>query len=429
MILKRPFLIELRDFFVYHIVKFFDNIEWFFLLLFTSYFLAQSKLPFAEIFAFVKWGVLLIFVGINILTIALKIESEKLIYDKIYWAILVFVLYLIINSLLSINVVTSVSRSLIFLVTVFVWFFILPNYFNRKELIDKLFNIMFFFFFIIFNINLILTILFPNLYFRIGIYIRYSGITENANTLGMYSLASIIFILYKLQFGKRFEKILSWWMLLLVAINFTLTVSRSSILGAAIIIMIFTFYYHRKWFYAGLIAGALAGLALLIFPILLDVLRLASNPFSYRDQLFELAISKWKEKMLFGQGYGTTLIMTNELFVFLQKGYHYLLIGKHFGNMYLELLCETGLLGFVLFVPIIAILYKKQKKLWRIARGDYKVFLVLYRGLFWGFLIQNFFESALLAPGNGVAFLFWTFSGLLLSLERLMMAQKGTPIT
>ena len=146
MILKRPFLIELRDFFVFHIIKFFDNIEWFLLLLFASYFLAQSKLPFAEIFTFVKWGVLLTFVGINILTIALKIESEKLIYDKIYWAILVFVLYLIINSLLSINVVTSVSRSLIFLVTVFVWFFILPNYFNRKELIDKLFNIMFFFF-------------------------------------------------------------------------------------------------------------------------------------------------------------------------------------------------------------------------------------------------------------------------------------------
>ncbi|RMG81687.1 MAG: O-antigen ligase domain-containing protein [Bacteroidetes bacterium] len=245
----------------------------------------------------------------------------------------------------------------------------------------------------------------------------------------MYSLASIIFILYKFQFGKRFEKILSWWTLLLVAINFTLTVSRSSILGAAIIIMIFTFYYHRKWFYAGLIAGALAGLALLIFPILLDVLRLASNPFSYRDQLFELAISKWKERMLFGQGYGTTLIMTTELFTFLQKGYHYLLIGKHFGNMYLELLSETGILGFVLFVPIIVILYKKQKKLWQIARGDYKVFLVLYRGLFWGFLIQNVFESALLAPGNGVAFLFWTFSGLLLSFERLMLAEEGTQTT
>ena len=423
-VLKKTFLVELRDFFVYHVLKLFENIEWFFLLIFTSYFLSQSKLPFAEVFSFIKWGVLLAFVTVNLLTVGLKLEHEKLVYDKIYWALSIFIIYLFINSLLSIDIIASVSRSFVFFITVIVCFFILPNYFNNKTLIFKLFNILFYFFFIILTINLVLTILFPHLYFRIGIYVRYSGITENANTLGMFSLISIIFILFKFRFGRKYERLLSWLMLFLVAVNFLMTVSRSSMLGTAIIVMIFTYYYYRRWFYAIIVFGFFVLIALFLFPILLDVLRLASNPFSYRDQLFELAISKWSDAIWIGQGYGTTLTITSHLFTFLQKGYHNLLIGKHFGNMYLELLCETGLIGFILFLPIIGILFKKQRKLLKHAAGDLKILLVLYRGFFFGFLILNFFESALLAPGNGVAFLFWTFSGLLLSIEKIMIKES-----
>ena len=429
LVLLKKNLEELKFFFIYHILQLFEKVEWFFLLIFTSYFLSQSKLPFAEAFGFVKWGILVAFVVINIITIGLKAEHQKLIIDKIIWALGIFMVYLFINSLMSINITTSVFRTILFLLTLIVWFFVLPNYLNTKKAIFKLFNMLFYFFFIVLTLNIVLTILIPNLYFRIGIYIRYSGIADNANTLGMYSLASLIFILYKLRLGKKSEKIISWFMLLLVAINFSLTVSRSSMLGAAIILMIFTFYYYRKWFYTGILFGIVVILAFLFFPILLDVFRLATNPFSYRDQLFELAISKWLERMWIGQGYGTTIDITTQLFTFWQKGYHYLLIGKHFGNMYLELLCETGIVGIILFLPIIVILFKKQKILFVKAKGDLRVLLILYRGIFFGFLIQNIFESALLSPGNGVAFLFWTFSGLLISIERLIFLEKESLIS
>ncbi len=415
--LKKTHLDILKHFIVFHVVYLLERIELFYLFLVISFFFAQTKFPFAEAFTVIKWGVLLAFVAVHLITIGLRIKDKDVITSKIFWSLGIFIFYLFINSLLSINIVVSISRTLILLVSFVLWFFILPNYFRKKEQILKLFNYLFYFFAVVLVLNIALTILVPSVFFRIGIYIRYAGITENANTLGMYSVASVIFILYKFKTGSRFEKVLSVLMFLLVLINFILTVSRSSMLAAFVIIIIFTYYYYRKLFYTGIVLGAMAIGILFMFPILLDLLRLASNPLSYREQLFELAILKWKEDIFFGQGYGTTLIITSKLFTLLQKGFNLLIVGKHFGNMFIELLCETGIIGVALFLPIIGMLYKQQKELNKIVSGDLKILTVLYKGLFFGFLIQNLFESALLAPGNGVAFLFWSFSGLLLSIK------------
>ncbi len=415
----------LKQFFLFHIAYFFEKSEIFFIFLVSAYFLAQTTFPFADIFAVIKWVLLLGFVAINLLTIGFKAKETGIIHDNLFWALGIFIFYIFLNALLSINIVVSASRSALLLVSFIVWFFILPNYLRHKEQILKLFDYLFYLFAIILILNIVLTVLVPASFFRIGIYIRYRGITENANTLGMYSMISVVFILYKLKMGSKKEKILSVLMLLLVFINFSLTVSRSSILAASVIIMIFTFYYNRKLFYAGIVMGIIAVIILFLFPILLDLLRLASNPLSYRDQLFQIAIAKWKKSMLFGQGYGTTQILTSKLFVFFQKGFNLLNIGKHLGNMYLELLCETGIIGVSLFLPILVLLYRKQKRLVNILKGDLQIIAVLYKGLFFGFLIQNIFESALLAPGNGVSFVFWSLSGLLLSMEKLSPVEQN----
>lgn len=414
----------LKRFILFHIYYFFLKGEIFFIFLISVYFLAQTIFPFADIFAVLKWAGLLGFIAIYLIIVGLKNRETGLIQDKLYWALGIFIFYLFINAFLSINILVSGMRTILLLVSFVLWFFILPNYFRRKDEILKLFDYLFYFFAIILILNMVLTLLVPAQFFRIGIYIRYRGITENANTLGMYSMLAVVFSLYKLKTGSKIEKYLSILMLILIAFNFSLTVSRSSILAAFIIILIFTYYFNRKLFYAGIVLSILAAGMLLLFPILLDLLRLASNPLSYRDQLFQIVIEKWKENMIFGLGYGTIQIITSKLFIFFQKGFNLLNIGKHLGNMYLEFLCEAGIIGSVLFLTILVLLYQKQKRLFKRLDGELNIIAVLYKGLFFGFLIQNIFESALLAPGNGVAFLFWSMSGLLLSMEKLSIEPK-----
>lgn len=409
----------LKDFLVFHIIFFIEKSEFLFLILIVSNFIAQTDFPFAEAFGIIKWIVLIGFVAINLINIGLKSDEKIIVHKKLYKAVGLFIFYLVFNSLLSIDIGLSLSKTAILTVSFLLWFLILPNYFKKKEQFLGLVTYLFYFFAAFLFLNIFLTVIAPGTFFKMGIYTRYSGIFENANTLGMFSFLSVVFILYKIKTGTRFEKILSFLMSLMVIANLLLTVSRSSMLGTFIVVTVFLYFYYRKLFYVEMTGIAVVVSILFLFPIIMDLLRLTSNPFSYREQLFTLAITNWKESILFGKGFGTAQILTSNVFTFLQHGYNLLIVGKHFHNAYIELLTETGIIGVLSFFPVLVIITSQIKKVLKAVRGKLRLLTLLFSGLIVGFLIQNLFESALFAPGNGITFLFWSFCGLLLSLPKI----------
>ena len=69
-----------------------------------------------------------------------------------------------------------------------------------------------------------------------------------------------------------------------------------------------------------------------------------------REDLYELAIDKWKDSPIIGNGYGYYLYESSNHVSF--DKYH--LVNIHAHNDYLELLCDTGIIGLVFYLIILA---------------------------------------------------------------------------
>ena len=100
---------------------------------------------------------------------------------------------------------------------------------------------------------------------------------------------------------------------------------------------------------------------------------------SRRGPLYELAIEKWKEKPILGNGWGAYVLASHERFGITTYGSDYM----HAHNDFLELLCDKGLVGIMVYVVI---LFWIIKGTYRIRNNGYFqkfsfayiVFFVLY---------------------------------------------------
>jgi O-antigen ligase len=246
------------------------------------------------------------------------------------------------------------------------------------------------------------------------------GFFDNPNTLGMICFISTPILLYKYKTARaKWTKLFNLVLIVTAIILPLIAASRASLLGIAIVFAVYFYFYNRRMFYIGTILALVSVFFVLVSPILLELMRLAEDPLSQRDKIWELGLAGWKENILFGAGYGTTEIFTSNIYMFLNKGLTEFVIGKRFGNIYIEILYETGIVGFLLFLTSILLLVKETWGIIKRSVSDERIFAVCYFGLLIAVILQSIFESFISSAGNVSSLIFWILTGLVIGRDSI----------
>jgi O-antigen ligase len=127
-----------------------------------------------------------------------------------------------------------------------------------------------------------------------------------------------------------------------------------------------------------------------------------------------MAINVWSEQKLIGAGFGTTSILTDNIYYFLNKGISPFLLGKHLNNIYLEVLYETGIIGMILFLSLLFAFFKQNISTIKNSEGNDRILSICCLALLVAVGLQSFFESFILSAGNASNLMFWVLIGLVL---------------
>ncbi len=404
-----------------------NNIEFFFTTVLTIVLLSQTNFALSESLGLVKYGAIFGFIVLELLLvwmIVLSDDSTSFFKQLKQWSLLyIFIFYTLLTSLISISLLASLAAILLFFCLILMTTGIVPFFADNERKRDRFLFSIYIFINIIVFINLFIYIFIPSMSYTTHIYTRFMGIFDNPNTIGMFNYISISIVTYffiiKNSPKWRFYNL---FLIGVIIAQIILSFSRSSALGLAVYFLVICFFYNKKLFRIGLFLGITFTIIIVLSPTLLNLLRLASDPFSLRDILWKIGMQAWSTNKIFGTGYGTTSIITNSPFEFIRHGLTFYLLGKHFHNIYVEVLVETGIVGFTIFISIIVYIF--QKTITKIKTSDnvHSLHLLnIYLSLYFAVLFQSAFESFLLSPGNVSSIIFWTLTGLVLSHREKVM--------
>jgi O-antigen ligase len=175
------------------------------------------------------------------------------------------------------------------------------------------------------------------------------------------------------------------------------------------------YFFYPKAFKIITIVMIIAILVVLSSPLLMELLRLADDPFTAREKLWQIALESWKHHRLLGTGFGTANLITESTYLLYTHKVTAFLLGSHFHNMYLEILSETGIIGFSFFVFLLSSFFIKSIKVIRQSIEPDRILAISFFGLLVGVSILCFFESAILSAGTVPSIVFWLLGGLVLS--------------
>ena len=232
---------------------------------------------------------------------------------------------------------------------------------------------------------------------------RSTGITTNANTLGIYSNLAFWAGIY---WNRRTENggIKLLWLAYLATTVYTMLGSGSRaafvVMAINILVLVFLVVERRGYFWA--LAGAMAVLAMMALSGKLNFLgitaiqRLSEEGGTQRTELWEIALKVWEKNKILGVGYtvsGMFNTATKDMV---------------FHNSYLSFLTECGLwgVGFLLIGiwPVIRqIGYHFRKPLFIKCNPHFSIACVMLISL----AISAWSESFVFAVGSTEGFTFW----------------------
>ena len=403
------------SFLAYPVIWFVYRVEVFLFLLLSFIFLSQTDLPLSEIFADAKWVILIVFAIFEYLLlrfISLDVSKLRKLPPHVY-LFGIFILYLVLSSPWSMDFQMSLSKIISLMLLLLLSFFIIPYYSEELNKKAKLINAIYYFFVLGIICNTVIILAEPSQIFSGRIYVRFRGIFENPNTLGLFCFAAQPILFYKYMTSESKSVRLASMLFVGLSIGLALVAfSRASILAMLIFLVSFSYFYNKKFFAVAVVGSLIAGIVLLSSPLLLELIRLAEDPFSHRDKLWNIGVDSWKANKAFGVGYGTAGLITSNEFVLVQKGLTSYWLGSHFHNIYVEVLCETGLIGLGLFLLILFSIGHKTLYLIKSSTGKERVLSVCYFSLLLAVIIYSFFESFTLSAGNISSVTFWILTGL-----------------
>ncbi len=424
--INQPWLKNVALFFRFNILSSLNRIDFYLFITLFILALSQSKTGIEEFLYIIKWIVIFGFITIGFLSIQIEKHEARfsLFSSKTILVLSVFLLYNFASLGFSIDIVISFFKTVTFGILLFISFFIIPKYVQTYKSKNELINSIYYFFTLFIILNFLFLLFFPNLSFMLFPAPRFRGFTENPNTIGIICFTSIPFFTYKFLTTSKKKKLYNLILILITVFFIFMAFSRASMLALAIIFATYFFYYNRIIFKLGIISAIILVLLLIFFPILLDLMRLAENPFSYRDQLLEVGFKSWNNHKMFGSGFGTSTIITSNRFIFLQKEFLDFNVGKHFGNIYFEVLVENGIFGFLIFITLLITLVKEVLIITKNSESTEKILNVGILGLVFAIIIQGFFESFLLASGNSASMVFWVLIGLTVQQKQQLISSK-----
>lgn len=415
---------------VFSIVYFMYKFRLMIALLFGIYIISivDKALIRTDIFYLLKWAIFFVLVIVEL--IIFKFDKWKPSFRSDYYKlpIIFFTIYISLFSFFSINIKTSLFKSITLIFLILFSFVIIPEITktkNGKKNILKLIKNIFLF---VIVLNGILLIFSPRWAYDFW-GTRFKGIFFNPNELGMILFVSLpIFCYYLLISERKINKVLNFVVILLMFIITIFTFSRASMLGMFISIMVILYYSKKKWFRIFLVASLVFSIVILSSPVAMQILRLSDNPLTYRDKIWEAGLSRFADQKIIGNGYGTSKQLMSNRLLLREYDINEWQLGLHFHNIYIEVLCETGIIGFVLFLSfLICVMLKFIKKI-RISSGEEKTFTICCYSLFWGVLFHGFFESMILSAGNISNIIFWTLLGISLQSNNLELYNDNQSI-
>lgn len=281
-------------------------------------------------------------------------------------------------------------------------------YLNNKELLVRCFNILILVLIIYQILNFIFVI--AGINYDSG---RALGITTNANTLGVYSNLAYWAIVYSLfNTKKKIFKIFYWGLLVTSVFTSIASGSRTAFIVLIINILITGFLKFR---HSPLILVFGIGVALVAYLFfsgkmsslnIMALNRLMEEGGTTREDLWNCAISVWREHQIFGVGYTVS------------NFYNLIERGMAFHNSYISYLVETGLWGVILLsVGFCGMIIRigNSISLYRDKLSKSINELIVACVMAGSLLIAAWSESFLFAVGSTEGFTFWFLISWILS--------------
>ena len=264
----------------------------------------------------------------------------------------------------------------------------------------------------------------------------YGGLTH-PNALGamiVMSLPVLLWIAYK----ERKKPLARWIWIALVAValaELMRTVSRASILGAAMVLILFLMSLKIRVtvFYSLLIMGAL----LIAASVDAELIHATYHDYLLKGQTEKKGILFSRERVWdksyenaiaggwFGAGYGVTIGHT----VF-EGGLTAETYGREKGSTELAIVEETGMVGLMLYVILLLTLFTPLISAYIGEKDrDAKVVLGLITGGLCGITVTSLFEAWWVAPGSPESVFFWGLAGvgLCLAEKSRRASRSGSP--
>lgn len=325
-------------------------------------------------------------------------RMRKLLYPKgaLWWAIAAMFL---IASIYSINIKYSFERYLSYLIMTcfFFMFYIFQCYNHTFNNIPFYLGKMF----IIYEVaNFFATLR--------GDWNRALGITGNANSLGIWSNIAFVFSVYYIRVAKKY-KIKSLYTITALMSVFTALASGSRTYTICILLNIFICFmiiFRSKIKYLALIPVLL--FACINIPFIMNALyqlpgfqRLIEEG-STRGAIWEAGLSLWRQKPLFGWGYGVNQEVNSIKYLGYIPGYGD--YGFAFHNSYLSVLIEVGMVGLCVVLLHYVIILLKGVKTYRKTK-DITMFTVIWLSI--NMLLCFVGSSAMTSLGSTEGFVFW----------------------
>jgi O-antigen ligase len=244
--------------------------------------------------------------------------------------------------------------------------------------------------------------------------LRFSGWTDNPNTLALLLAPAIVVLLAEIIARRRAWL---WWSLPFLLVGIFLlfeTGSRSGILW--IVASLGGFYAFRQGIGISFVLGFITLLISVPYwdVIIGSVISLAqregvqatNNVLSGRSEVWSLGLQLISERPIFGYGIGTSQdIIPNYKWMFAEHQ------GAHFHNSYMTVAVELGLTGLLACFVMFAMTAISAAKMSLNARAKTAAgwpIQALPWALFAGALAHGFFETSLMSAGNANMILIWT---------------------
>lgn len=226
----------------------------------------------------------------------------------------------------------------------------------------------------------------------------------NPNVLGEYLLLVIpVSFAYFLNSKKMFDKLLFLGASGMMLLCLIITYSRGCYVGILVAMGIFLVLLDKRFILLGLL-GLLALPFILPETILnrfLSIGNMADSSTSYRVYIWMGTIAMLKDYWLSGIGPGT------DAFNRVYPAYAYNSISApHSHNLFLQIICDTGICGIIMFIAIIYQFYKAAfASLITEKNKKNRVFIISGIASISGFLVQSLFDYTFY--NYRVMLLFW----------------------